>query len=256
MSATLPPGTTPGASPGTTPGADPGAGGSGAPGADGSVDVEALRVQIAERERDLAEERRKNAQLLSERTNVEAMRRELEDRQRGGDPLREIVTDLYEKYPELRHVLPALGNEIEQVRTESQTLKRQVGELLKRNVPSTVPKEVADAAYQRYERGESPSFDLALQAEIGARVMAGTFNPTPAPAGGGGPEPPKPPPTTAPRPQPVVQPVQTVTRSVLPPQPALKDSYTESEYHQLPAETREQIFRAQRAGGGPKIVPD
>lgn len=217
--------------PGTTEQPDP------AGGSVGADQLEALRVQ-------LDEERRKNAQLLSEKSTTEQMRRDAENRNRGnarieadfalldnpGDATVEQIADA-----RWRISMAAVA----EATARAEAAERRAQQVEER-LTTPVPDKHRDAISARAKTTGKSYAEAANEYELEQR-RAGTWDDPPK-------DPPKPGPPAA---SPAGRPVGTVLRGVPPSTQPLPRQLTESQYHDLrqtnPAQF-EQLRKARVAG--------
>lgn len=240
---------------------DPNAAAPGTPGDppdDSSASAEDLQERIAKLEAEGQSKDQQIERLLSERSNVEAGRREVsgireQEAQRAeiqrqmnllqnGDPSEKAIAAAY--------LLPFYGAELQAAKQEINQLRQRT----QTEIPEGLPTELEDAAYQSFERGDYNTLQEAINAKVGEAVLAGKWTPP----GKAEPPPPPPPPAprpngaapVAPRPAPAItrQPIQTVTRSRLPEATDLPPSMTESQYLALPPGEFERAYQARKAG--------
>lgn len=250
----------PAATPGTT-GAPP-VDGSGAPApsgttdpaapAAGSVGEEAAQLALTRAQDELAEERRKNAQLLSEKSNTEAERERLRQGQGRNERLE---ADLQILENPGQHNADEIADArwrvsmaaVQEANARAERAERRA-EQVEQRITTSVPDKHRAAIDAHMKAGNFNSYEDAAENYELAQRRAGTWEepgaapkPTPAPSAA----------------SPAQRPVATVTRTVLPPAPPLPQSLPEREYVALKTTdpARFEQLRAARKNGQFVVTP-
>jgi len=238
----------PAATPGTTVPPGVGSGDTPPPGtpdpavaAAGSVSEEAAQLALTRAQEELADERRKNAQLLSEKSNTEAERERLRQTQ-GRNARLEADLEIIENPGQ--HSADEINDArwrvsmaaVQEANARAERAERRADEVEQR-ITTTVPDKHRAAVEAHFKDGKFRSYEEAATSYELAQRRAGTWEEP-------GPPTPKPPavPSAA---SPAQRPVATVTRTMLPPTPPLPQSLPEREYVAL-RETDPAKFEALR----------